>query len=113
MSKKQSTNITTMKNNKELVKRTTVEETPFTIITIENEGSFISMGKYRMSKVMENEEECKKYVHEKPWEFIMAIMHVMAEEAITQWEIKIEQIKNNITNEKHTEPNNNNTKRHP
>lgn len=71
-----------MNKNTELVKRTQVEGTPFTIITTPDGGSIITMGIYRISEPMENEEKAEKYIKEKPWNLLLSVIMVAVEEEI-------------------------------
>lgn len=71
-----------MEKNTELVKRTEVEGTPFTIITTPDGGSVITMGRYRVSEPMESITEAIEYVERKPWKLILSITLAMIQEEI-------------------------------
>jgi hypothetical protein len=51
------------KLNSELIKQTEIENTPFTLIEMEN-GKFISMGQYRLTEVHEPEKPNKELIKE-------------------------------------------------
>lgn len=73
-----------MNKNTELVKRTKVEGTPFTIITTPDGGSVVTLGKYRVSAPMETEEEARLYVMGKDWNLILSVVMLMVEEETTK-----------------------------
>jgi len=61
----------------ELVKREEVKDSPFTIITTE-EGSFLTMGKYRLSEPTEIE-ELRKEAKEITWNRLIQVMMLVGE----------------------------------
>ena len=62
----------------ELVKRTEVKQTPFTIITT-NEGSFVTLNKYRISEYMTTEEECEDWCLDMNWNKLITVMMILQE----------------------------------
>lgn len=78
-STQQSAEETSKQNsNSELVKRTEVKETPFTVITT-NEGSFVTLNKYRISEYMTTEEECEDWCHDMNWNKLITVMMILQE----------------------------------
>lgn len=65
--------------NEELVKRETVEETPFTIISVEDKKHFGVMGEYRITEERETKEEVKKEVEEITWNRIVQVIMILEE----------------------------------
>lgn len=65
--------------NYELIKRKEIENTPFTIITIEEKESFISIGKYRLSESYKTIEEAEINAKIIDWNKIMQIIGIMIE----------------------------------
>lgn len=63
----------------ELVKKQLVEGTGFEIVTVENKGSFIVLGKYRLTDIYETEEECREMIKNKDWELILGLMGAVME----------------------------------
>jgi len=65
-----------MKQNKdlssELLKVKHMVNTPFTIVTAEDMGSFVAMGNARLTEYM-SMEECQSMVIEKDWQLIMGM----------------------------------------
>lgn len=67
-------------NNKEvqeLVKREEVEQTPFTIVTTE-EGSFLTMGKYRLTEA-KTIEEIRKEAKQVTWNRLIQVIMLLNE----------------------------------
>ncbi len=63
---------------KELIERTEVEETPFVVITTE-EGSFVGLGKYRVSEIFKNKEEALKDANNITWTKIIQLIIAIKE----------------------------------
>lgn len=61
----------------ELVKMERIEETPFTLVTIEDKGSFIAIGEKRVSDFKESKEELIELINGKSWELIVATIGVI------------------------------------
>lgn len=62
----------------ELIKRTEIENTPFTVVTIKEE-SFGSMGKYRITEIYKTEDEVKKELENITWNRIVQVMLLITE----------------------------------
>lgn len=75
---KQNFGINTKKNkkNKELIKRTIIENTPFTIIEI-NEEYFITMGSYRISEKFKTLEEATEEANTINWNKIIQVISIL------------------------------------
>lgn len=72
-------------NSKELIKRTNVDNTPFTVIKPLNEKAFITVGKYRIPEpVFEKTEDAITYINEKPWLLIGTLASIVAVETTKQ-----------------------------
>ncbi len=79
--KKQYTNVENTKKdsgNKELVERENLKDTPFEIITIDNE-SFGTMGEYRITEKNKSKEEIKKELGKITWNRIIQIVMILEE----------------------------------
>lgn len=63
----------------ELIKIKHVKETPFTIVTVEENKVFIALGQARMTDYKENIEECEEMINNKSWELIMAMVGRISE----------------------------------
>ena len=61
----------------ELVKREEVEHTPFTIVTTE-EGSFLTMGKYRLTEA-QTIEEVRQEAKKVTWNRLIQVMMLLNE----------------------------------
>lgn len=56
----------------ELINREPIMGTPFTLINYDNQGWFLTMGKYQLSKAEEyTKDELLKMVKEKDWKLII------------------------------------------
>jgi hypothetical protein len=67
-----------MNENKELIQREEIENSPFSIITTENE-SFGVMGKYRITEPMNSKEEVKKELENITWNRITQVILLINE----------------------------------
>ena len=74
--------ITPPKKPAELMKRTDVQGTPFTVITTEAEGSVVTLGKYRVSPPFEKEQEAIDYVKSKDWNLLLSAIMLIVEEEV-------------------------------
>lgn len=54
-----------------------IDNTPFSIVTIE-EGSFVALGKYRLTDYM-SPDECLEKAKVDNWEFLLSVMQVFLE----------------------------------
>lgn len=63
----------------ELVKREEVENSPFEIITIKNKGSFLALGKFRLSPTFEESKDVRNYLLNNVWEIVLDLCIVVAE----------------------------------
>lgn len=70
------TNVSNSKGT-ELIKRNAIFGTPFTVITME-EGSFVGMGKYRLTDLMP-EEECIQLIEDRDWMLICSLVSIISE----------------------------------
>ncbi len=64
-------------SNYEMVKRQRVEGSPFELITIEDEGSFIALGNKRLTEVYEKKLQALDAINEKSWNNIIRVMVVV------------------------------------
>ena len=62
--------------NEELIKFTDVENTPFTVISKEDEH-IVMLGKYRVSETFENQEEAIKDAESITWNRITQLITIM------------------------------------
>ncbi len=62
----------------ELIKREDIKDSPFTVITTE-EGSFGSMGKFRITELYKKPEEVKKELAKMTWNRIVQVMLLLME----------------------------------
>lgn len=56
------------------IKREPVKDTGFEIITIEGKGSFITLGKFRLTDLKETPELCRDMIRNRDWELILGLM---------------------------------------
>lgn len=68
-----------LNSNYELVRRTEIKDTPFTVITTE-EGSFIVMGKYRLTEPFKTEEEAMDEGEKMTWNRIVQVVMLLWEQ---------------------------------
>lgn len=61
----------------ELIKRHEVKGTPFMIVETKENGCFIHLGMYRVSKVYRTVKECRTIIKAKPWDVIIAVAIAM------------------------------------
>lgn len=80
----------------ELVRKTPVEGTPFEIVTINEENSFVGMGRFKLTEYFANEEEAQKAIVKKDWNLIMATIGATVQTLIEE---------NNKATEKYLEMN--------
>lgn len=66
-----------LKQNTEIIKRNVIHDTPFTIITTD-EGSFIAMGRYRVSDLM-SEDQCLERILAKDWNLLISAIGIITE----------------------------------
>jgi len=62
--------------NKELIEREEIENSPFTIITVEGK-SFGVMGKYRLTEEGKDKDEVRKELKEITWNRIIQVMMIL------------------------------------
>jgi len=62
--------------NKELIEREEIENSPFTIITVEGK-SFGVMGKYRLTEEGKDKDEVRKELEEITWNRIIQVMMIL------------------------------------
>lgn len=70
------------------MKRTEIEDSPFVVVTSE-EGSFVAMGKYRLSEIFEHEETAINEANQITWNRIIQVMMILK-----QHEDEMNQFKN-------------------
>lgn len=58
--------------SEKLIDRTPLEGTPFTLITTE-EGYFLTFGKYKVSELVNNQEQLIDMVLEKEWNLLLNV----------------------------------------
>ena len=80
------------KKAEELIKRTEVKDTPFTIIETE-EGKFLTMGKYRLTEPTDNMLELIEEGNKFSWNRAVQVMMIIANEAMGNNKI-LEEINN-------------------
>ena len=68
------------KSNFELIKRTEVKNTPFTMRTLKKDKHFGVMGKYRITEDFDNEEKCMNELEKITWNRITQVMMLLCEE---------------------------------
>jgi len=74
-------NNTTRKEATELVQKQPIEGTPFVLVRKEDKF-FLVMGKYRVSPVLESEQDAKDYVFTNTWNLIATVAGIVAEETL-------------------------------
>lgn len=62
--------------NKELITKTEVEGTPFIVVTTKN-GSFATIGRYRLTEEMKSEKECIAEIKKITWNRIIQVVSLM------------------------------------
>lgn len=68
------------KSNSELIKRTEIKDTPFTMISLNKDKHFGVMGKYRITEDFKNEEECMNELEKISWNRIVQVMMLLCKE---------------------------------
>lgn len=74
----------------ELIKRHEVKGTPFMIVETKENGCFIHMGAFRVSKVYRTVAECRKIIKLKPWDVIASVALAMATNEIEKYKETLE-----------------------
>lgn len=69
----EETNTSREPSNTQLIHRERVEGTGFDIITIEENKSFVALGKYRLT-TERTAEECREMINNKDWEIILGLI---------------------------------------
>ena len=59
------------KQSSQLIEREKFDDNPFELVTTE-EGTFIALGSYRLTEIM-NIEEAKEKILNKPWDLIISV----------------------------------------
>ncbi len=78
--------------NSELIVREPIENSPFTIIGIENQW-FGSMGKYRITEPMDTKEEVKEEVSKITWDRIVQVILIVTAEPKIKEELELKEEK--------------------
>lgn len=86
----------------QLIERHEVKGTPFMIVETKDNGCFIHMGMYRVSKTFRTVSECRKVIKTKPWDIITSVALAMATDVMLKHEQAEHQLK--VTNEKEQVP---------
>lgn len=74
-----------------LIKYESVNDTPFTLVTKENKKTIITIGNQQCSPLeFDSKEEAKKYINKKTWMLITTTAMILAEKIIEQKQIKEE-----------------------
>lgn len=77
------------KSSDQLIKRIEVQGTPFMIVETKDQGCFIHMGAFRVSKVYRTVAECRKVIKLKPWDVIASVALAMATNEIEKYKEQI------------------------
>lgn len=64
----------THNNESHLITRNPVENTPFAVVGNNENGYFLTMGKYRLTDNFQNEEDVIYYLENNTWEIIVTLM---------------------------------------
>jgi hypothetical protein len=65
--------------NRELISKTEIPNTPFTVVNIDNEFYGV-MGKYRLTEGVETEQKCIELVSEISWNRLIQVILILKEE---------------------------------
>ncbi len=68
-----------MQENKELIERVEVKDSPFTVVTVDGK-TFGTMGQYRVTEVMDSVEECKEECSKFSWNRVMQVIMLLNEQ---------------------------------
>lgn len=79
------------KPGNQLIKRESLDSSPLEVVTVEDKGSAVVLGKQRITDWFPTEEECMEFT--KTWDFMLMVIGVVIE----QWDkFKVEEYKKNI-----------------
>jgi hypothetical protein len=65
--------------NSELIKRKDVDESPFTVVSVEGQGHFGCMGKWRITEYLDSVNEVEEDLSKMNWNRIVQVMAIMFE----------------------------------
>ena len=68
-----------VEENEELTKIEVVEGTPFTVVKVDDQY-FLALGKYRLSELLDSEEEAKEEINDLSWNRLLSVMYAVANE---------------------------------
>lgn len=63
----------------ELVKMNPIEGTPFTLVTVKERGTFVALGRMRLTDSYEREADAVKQVNVNNWEFTIAVIYAVVD----------------------------------
>lgn len=69
-------------SSSELVKKEKIEGTPFDLITYEDKGVFVAIGKLKLTPFLESKEQATEYLEKHKWEFTLDLILAMIEAVI-------------------------------
>lgn len=86
------------KENKILIEKFEVEDTPFTIVR-QDKDWYVLMGKYRMTESLSGKAETEEFAKRFDWQIIMQVIGVMIEEYqnINEIRERLEELEKDIT----------------
>lgn len=70
----ESQNTNSQQSNSQLIEIERVTNTPFDIVTTD-QGTFVSVGKFRLTELKETKQECREMIHNKDWDVIIGLIH--------------------------------------
>lgn len=79
------------KDSEQLVKIDQIEGTPFSLVTVKERGSFIALGRMRLTDSYEREADAIKQVNPNNWEFTVAVIYATVD-ALQSYSEKIDRI---------------------
>lgn len=72
---------TLVDKNEQLIETEIIEGTPFALITIKDRGSFIALGRGRITDYYDSKEEAKDQINVNDWYFLLSVIYCMLKES--------------------------------
>lgn len=71
---------TLVDKKEQLIESEMIKDTPFTLVTVKDRGSFIALGQGRITDYYDNPEEAKQQININDWYFVLSVIYCMIRE---------------------------------
>lgn len=66
--------------NEQLIETEIIKDTPFLLVTMKDQGSFISLGQARLTEVYDTKDEAIQKININDWYFLLSVIYGMIRE---------------------------------